>query len=164
MQHRNTFLAATLLAASALSAPAFASGTGIDARIGAPANPDAGAVIMAQDASGSRIDTEATASTGGKVDVRSVMSAIGSNGQSSATIRRATKVKAVDVIDVSDIAGDNGNLGGTISQYRANIEQLQASLQSNAALNSALEAKRVDLTQVIAANMDIDGTLTVYVK
>jgi hypothetical protein len=171
MQHSNTFLAATLLAASALSAPAFASGTGIDARIGAgaaiagtTANPDAGAVIMAQDASGSRIDTEATASTGGKVDVRSVMSAIGSNGQSSATIRRATKVKAVDVIDVSDVAGDNGNLGGTISQYRANIEQLQASLQSNAALNSALEAKRVDLKQVIAANMDIDGTLTVYVK
>ena len=123
MQHRNTFLAATLLAASALSAPAFASGTSIDAGIGADAaiagaTANAGAVVMAQDASGgSRIDTQATASTGGKADVRSVMSAIGSNGQSSATIRRATKVKAVEVIDVSNIASDDN----TNSEARSRI-------------------------------------------
>jgi predicted ATP-dependent Lon-type protease len=169
MEQRKTFLAATLLAASALSAPSFASGNvGAPAAIGgtgATANVDAGAVVVAEDASGgTRIDTQATASTGGRADVRSVMSAIGSNWESSSTIKRATKVKAVDVIDVSDMAGADGNLGSAISKYQANIEELQAALQSNAALNSALEAKQVDVTQIVAASMDIGGTLTVYVK
>ena len=174
MEQRKTFLAATLLAASALSAPSFASGIGTDVNVGASAaiggtgataNVDAGAVVVAEDASsGTRIDTQATASTGGRADVRSVMSAIGSNWESSSTIKRATKVKAVDVIDVSDMAGADGNLGSAISKYQANIEELQAALQSNAALNSALEAKQVDVTQIVAASMDIGGTLTVYVK
>ena len=174
MEHRNTFLTAALLAASALSAPALASAIGIDADAGlgaavggggATANVDAGSTIMAGDASSdTRIDSQATSSTGGRTDLRSVMSAIGSNWESSSTIRRATKVKAVQVIDVSDIAGAGSELGGAIATYHANIEELQASLQSNAALNSALEAKQVDVTQVVAANMDIGGTLTVYVK
>ena len=174
MEQRKTFLAATLLAASALSAPSFASSIGIDVNVGAhaadrgagaTANVDAGAAITAEDPSGATsIDTQATASTGGKADVRSVMAAIGSNWESSSTIRRATKVNAVDVIDVSDIAGADSNLGSAISKYQVNIEELQAALQSNAALSSALEAKQVDVTQIVAANMGIGGTLTVYVK
>ena len=144
MNSRNIFFAAALLAA-ALSAPAVAG----DAR---PA-----------DTSG-RIDAQATASTSDGTNVQAVISAIGSSEASSSDIRKATQIKDVKVVDVSGLARADDQLGQAISKNRADIEVLQASLQSNATLNSALEAKRVDVTQVVAADMDAERRLTVYVK
>ena len=90
-----------------------------------------------------------------------MISAIGSSEASSSHIRKATQIKDVKVVDVSGLARADDQLGQAISKNRADIEVLQASLQSNATLNSALEAKRVDVTQVVAADMDAERRLTV---
>jgi hypothetical protein len=136
MERRKTFIAAALLAA-AFSAPAFAG----DANV----------------------DKQQTASTG-KADAQTVMSAIGASEESSSAIRKAIEVKSVHVVDVSSLTGTGSSLEMEIMRNQPKIEEVQAALQSNATLNSALEAKDVDVTKVVAANMDADGTLTVYVK
>ena len=100
----------------------------------------------------------------GDVDPQSVFSAIASSEESSSAIRKATKVGAVEVVEVSALAHDGSRLETTILKNQSRIEEVQAALQSNATLNSALEAKEIDPTQVVAANLDSGGTLTVYVK
>jgi hypothetical protein len=97
-------------------------------------------------------------------DPQSVFSAIGSSEEASSAIRKATQVRDVDVIPVTSLAKTGGRLETTILRNRPKIEELQAALQSNAALNAALEARKVDVTRVVAADMDGSGRLTVYVK
>ena len=136
MERRKTLFAAALLAV-ATAVPAFAG-----------------------DAS---VDTQRTASTS-KADAQTVMSAIGASEESSSAIRKAIEVKSVNVIDVSSLTGTGSQLEMTIMRNQPKVEEVQGALQSNATLNSALEAKKVDVTKVVAANMGADGKLTVYVK
>lgn len=100
----------------------------------------------------------------GDTDAQSVFSAIDSSEASSSAIRKAIEVKTVEVVEVSALAQDGSRLESTILKNQAKIEEVQAALQSNATLNAALEAKEVDPMQVVAANMEPDGTLTVFVK
>jgi hypothetical protein len=136
MERRKTLFAAVLLAAAS-STPAFAG----DANV----------------------DTQQTASTS-QANTQRVISAIGASEESSSAIRKAIEVKSVDVIDVSSLTGTGSRLETEIMRNQPKIEEVQGALQSNATLNSALEAKDVDVTKVVAANMDADGKLTVYVK
>jgi hypothetical protein len=144
MNSRNIFFAALLLATAA-AAPVVAG----DAT---PADTSR------------KIDAQATGSSTDGTNIQAVIGAIGSIEASSSDIRKATQIKNVKVVDVSGLARADDQLGQAISTNRTDIEMLQASLQSNATLNSALEAKRVDVTQVVAAEMNAERTLTVYVK
>ncbi|MDW6024634.1 hypothetical protein SAZ10_23035 [Mesorhizobium sp. BAC0120] len=136
MECRKTLIAAALMA-GAFSIPAFAGGA--------------------------KVDTQQTGSTG-KADTQTVMSAIDASEESSSAIRKAIEVKSVHVVDVSSLTGTGSSLETTIMRNKPKVEEVQAALQSNATLNSALEAKHVDVTKVVAADMDADGRLTVYVK
>lgn len=182
MKHRNTIAAATLFAASALAAPALAGGLsvgadagvsagtgvsggigsgGLSADAGVSAGADADATTQAGGA-GAGVSGETTASTG--VDFNTALSAIGDES-SAATLRTMTDVGAVTVVDVSETANaDATALESAVEANATKIEEMRASLQSNAAVNAALEAEEVDVSQVIAADVAADGSLTVFVE
>lgn len=180
MKHRTTIAAATLFAASALAAPALAGGLsvgadagvsagagvsggigsgGLSAGAGMSAGADAGAATQT---GGAGVSGETTASTG--VDFNTALSAIGDE-KSAAALRTMTDVGAVTVVDVSESANaDATALESAVEANAAKIEEVRASLQSNAAVNAALEAEEVDVSHVIAANVAADGSLTVFVE
>ena len=182
MKRRITIATAALFAASALAAPAFAGGlsVGADAGVSAGASGNAGAganvgigsggiqadaganVGTDTQSGGAGVDSGTTASTG--IDFNTALSSIGDES-SAAALRTMTDVGAVMVIDVSETANaDAAALDSAIEANATGIEEMRASLQSNAAVNAALEAQQVDASQVIAANVAADGSLTVFVE
>ena len=67
-----------------------------------------------------------------------------------------------EVVDLSTVA--DAKLQKAIAKNQTAIKQLQASVRSNQQLSSALQAQGVDASQIVAANFQSAGALTVYVK
>ena len=105
------------------------------------------------------VDSGTTAST--SIDFNTALSSIGDES-SAAALRTMTDVSSVTVVDVSETANaDTAALDSAIEANATQIDEVRASLHSNAAVNAALEAQQVDASQVIAANVAADGSLTV---
>jgi hypothetical protein len=152
------------------------SGAGVSTGAGANVGVDAGSGAGSVDAGGS-IDTSATqgvdatgsgtatdgdTTVGAPVKLEPVLTAISSGKKASSAIKKATTIGAVEVVDLSTVA--DSKLQKAIAKNQTAIKQLQASVRSNAQLSSALEAQGVDASQIVAANFQSGGALTVYVK
>lgn len=112
---------------------------------------------------GSELDAGTTAAIGGSFD--GALSAIGNNSASASSISAMTDVSSVNVIRISELDGaDMDALMSAETENTASIDELQGSIEGNAAVMAALEAQSVDPENVVAADVAADGSLTVYVK
>jgi hypothetical protein len=69
-------------------------------------------------------------------------------------------------VRVSDLAkGENMQaLDKAISENQADVTSLQTAIDGNAALKAKLDEESVNSADVVAANVEADGSVTVYVK
>jgi hypothetical protein len=74
-------------------------------------------------------------------------------------------VSTVHDVKIGDLAdADMDALAKAKTDNQASIDELQSSLEANASVKAALDAKGVDASDVVAANVAADGSLTVYVE
>lgn len=169
--------AAALLSGSLLAAPAMAQvsvGAGVSAGGSAGASTDTGSGSAGGSADGSiklntqagnssaQVDTGTTAAIGGSWD--GLMSAL-SDASVSGSIKSMSSVGSVNVIKISSLDNaDMDALAKAKTDNMAAIDDLDAAIEGNAQVKAALDAKGVAASDVVAANIAADGSLTVYVE
>ena len=89
-------------------------------------------------------------------------SAPASPAPSSAT----PSIKQINVVDIKELPEATQTKVNAVVQQgsEADLQQMRSSLDSNAQIKSALQAKGVSSAQVVLASMDADGTLTLVTK
>lgn len=168
---------AALLSASMLAAPALAqqspvapgAGDGTEVETGvtggadtmeAPGEAPAGATTLP-----GKVDTDATAASGSEANFDSALAAIEGNATSTAAIDTMTEVGSVNVVRIDELEdADMTALETATSERGAEITQLQAALEANAAVSSSLADENVEVADVVAAETAADGELVVYVQ
>lgn len=156
---RSIVIAGLLL--SALGAPAIAEDAAT--KTGAQAQTEMDTTAQTGTAG---TDDGTTASTGAKANFGTVMSSIKAGKTNVDAIAALTTVNAVNVVPVADLAKGNNMqaLDKAIADNQADITSLQTAVSGNAALKAKLDAESVPASSVVAANVEADGSVTVYVK
>ncbi len=99
-----------------------------------------------------------------------VISSIQSSKSAPAQIEGMANVKSINVVRVGDIAkGENMTaLDKAVTKNEADIVALRSALTTNTAVNTALMPALtnagVGVDAIVAANVESDGVLTVYVR
>ena len=141
---------AALMGASVLAAPALAESK-------MDLSGDAGATTTMPD-----VDTGTTAAIGGNFE--SALTAIGAGSSNAQAIGTLSEVDTVKVVSVSDLEGhDKAALDQAVSQNSDSVDELRTSIGANAALSEELRSQGVDTSAVVAAQIEADGQVTVYV-
>ncbi len=174
--------AAALMGTSLIAAPAFAQvnldvgggagvtvdggSVGIDAGGNASGNAGAGVGGTGVQLGGSagadvNVDNEATAAIGANVD--GAIAAMARGSEAAATIGTMTTVSTVNVVKLDNGASAEAFVTAE-TENKASIDELRASLDANASVKAALEAQSVNTGDVVAADVNADGSLTVYVR
>jgi len=111
-------------------------------------------------------DASTTASTDAKANFGSVMSSIKAGKANVGGISGMSTVSKVNIIRVADLAKGNNMqaLDKAIMDNEADITSLQTAIGANTALKAKLDAEFVQASSVVAANVEADGSVTVYVK
>jgi hypothetical protein len=127
---------------------------------------DTKAKVQGQAGAETQTDMGTTASTDAKANFGTVMSSIKAGKTNVSAIGSLTTVNKVNVVRVSDLATGNNMqaLDKVIADNQADITSLQAAISGNTALKAKLDAKSVQASSVVAANVEADGSVTVYVK
>ncbi|MDH4987349.1 hypothetical protein QEZ47_17855 [Aminobacter anthyllidis] len=113
-----------------------------------------------------QVDTSTTASTGAKAELGTVMSAIEASRSTATAIQAMTSVRSVQIIKVSEIAtgDDKQALDRAVSDNQSDITGVQAAIMANATLKKQLDAETVDTSSIVAAAINADGSVTVFVR
>jgi len=136
-----------------------AASGGVGAGVGADVKVDTNNLDASADAN---VDTDTTAAIGGSWD--GLLSAMGDSSVSS-SISSMTDVSSVNIIKIDSLAdADMEALAQAKTDNQAAIDELNAAISGNAQVKAALDAQGVDTSQVVAANVEADGSLTVYVE
>lgn len=155
---------AALMGASVMAAPAIAQ-TALDD------TPPAGATTtMPETAPGADatttmpdLDTDTTASIG--ADFTTALTAIEGNSSSAAAIGTLEQVDRVNVVPVNTLEGhDSMAFEDALTTNDAGVTELQSSIQGNAALSEELATQGVQTDDVVAAQVEADGEVTLYVR
>jgi hypothetical protein len=110
--------------------------------------------------------SDSTGSISGDDAINMLLSAI-SDTNSSATALSAMKVVGkVRVVRVRDIAKGNDarTVAGAVKDNSRDRKTLQSAIRSNGRLSARLKQKRTSPSQVVAAKIEADGSLTVYAE
>lgn len=140
-------------------------GADADTDVEAGASGSAGADTT----TGTMTDTETDAGTTAAIDSEATfdgaLTAIEGNAASTTTIEAMTEVGSVEVIKIGELEGaDMTALETAKTESEAEITELQAALEANTAVTTALEAEDVAAADVVAAEMGAAGELVVYVE
>ncbi|GAA4123538.1 hypothetical protein ACFFTN_07785 [Aminobacter aganoensis] len=141
---RHSLAAAILLASTVVAAPAFAAG--------------------ATSSEAQSVDTSTTASTGAKADLGTVLPAIQASRTTATAIQALTTVGTVNVVKLSPTGNDKEALEKAVSENQADITGLQAAIMANSALKTKLDSETIDTSAVVAASIEADGSVTVFVR
>ena len=159
---RHKFISAALIAGALMAAPAFAqdnttggvavpdptTGTQTDTAV-QPANPDAGT----------------TASTGEAIDGQAALAAISGAGDTARHLGTISAVSGIHVVKISEFSGaDKVALTEAVSKNKTAISGLRSTLQANDALSAKLKESSVDPKSVVAATVEADGAVTIFVE
>lgn len=141
---------AALMGASVIAAPAFAESK-------MDLSGEAGATTTMPD-----VDTGTTAAISG--DFESALTAVAAGSSNAQAIGTLSEVDNVKVVSVSDLEGhDQAALDQALTQNSDGVDELRTSIGANAALSEELRTRGVDTSAIVAAQVEADGQVTVYV-
>lgn len=112
-------------------------------------------------------DAEATASTRPSTDLSAVMAAIEANDNSVEQVPTITHVSKVAVVRISDLEGASAakaEIDTALDTGKAHVGALQAAIAANPALKAELDEQKVAPSSVVAARVEADGSVTVFLR
>lgn len=138
---------ATLLLVPGMTAPAFAA-------------------QIAQAAAPAQAQPETPATIAGKPDFETVMSSIKASKNSTKAIQSLSAVNTVNIVKLSDLAQgtDMTALDMAIADNQADITGLQAAIMANNPLSMKLDESSIETSDIVAAAIEPDGSVTVFVN
>lgn len=162
---REMALAVLLLSGAALSsAPALADMTT------QPVQQNSGAVKLTQrsektpNTGGIAPDAGTTGSVSHDGAINDLLSAISDSRTSATAIGAMRQVSRVNVVKVSSIArGDDArSVSNAVRDNGQDRKTLQSAIRKNAALSAKLKAKKTSPSQIVAAKIEADGSVTIF--
>lgn len=161
--YRKLLIATSVLAMAAFSAPAFAESpaqSGSEDSTG-QTHINSGTQQNSQNLNSPDMDT--TASTAPS-DMNSLVTLMGSGSTTAGQIQSMSSVSDVKVVYVNDWADANRQAwDAAMSQNMQPVNDLRAAIAANGALNEKLTAQQVQSGNVVATQINADGSVTVYV-
>lgn len=96
--------------------------------------------------------------------MNSLLSAIAQTHSSATAVSAMKQVRGVRVVRISDIAkGDDARtVANAMKDSGKDRKALQSAVRANPALSAKLEAQNTNASQVVAAKIEADGTVTVF--
>lgn len=79
-------------------------------------------------------------------------------------LKDVTNVKVISLADMANTDTKVQESGATPNTTPEEQQQIQAAIAANPALSSKLQAKSIDVSQIVAANVDANNSVTVYVE
>jgi hypothetical protein len=78
----------------------------------------------------------------------------------------APQIKSVQVVDVKDLPQDVRSQVDELAAHTSeqDLQSLRKSIDASPGVSSALKAKGLSSAQIVAANVDKDGVLTLFAK
>lgn len=130
------------------------------------ASGEAGTDLSSDSDAEAGVDTGTTAATGGEGDLENAISAIGVGGAGATEIEMMTDATNVEVVRIGESEGGSGSaeLESAVSDNQDEIDDLRSAIESNSALSDKLNEEDVDASDVVAAQSEADGSLTVYAQ
>jgi len=90
----------------------------------------------------------------------------GKNPSGSETQQQSVTIRNIQVVDIEDLQSDTRSKVDALvsSTKQEELQSLRASIEATPAAISALKAKGRTTEQVVAINVDENGTLTMFTK
>jgi hypothetical protein len=130
-----------------------------------PTAPGTGGTDTMQDGAASTmpdVDAGTTAAIAPTFD--GALGAIGGNSASAQSIGSMSEISAVNVVKIDELEGaDAAAVDSAVTENEAGVTELRTSIEANAALSQELETQGVEASSVVAAQVEADGALTLYV-
>ena len=160
---RNLLFATAFAMIAALSAPSFAESPAQSKNPDSTGQTQINPGVQQLNTDGSdAADTTVTTSSIGTVETLVPVMAAGTT--TAAQVQTITQVSTVRVIRVNDWASANKQaFDAAMSQNMKPISDLQAALAANAAVNARLTEQKVITSNVVASQIQPDGSMVVYV-
>lgn len=155
MKRTITLAAASLIAAASFAAPSFAEDVMKPAQQGAESGAATGGVSP---------DTGTTAAVEAEPTIADLTAAIDANATSATQIGTITDVSEVKVVKVSELGGNATDLQAKLTEKQDDLTKLQSAVEANAALKAELDKQQVEVSSVVATEIEADGAVTVYVQ
>lgn len=109
------------------------------------------------------LDTGTTAAIGGEPTFDEAIAAIEGNSASAATISGMSEVGTVNVVHLDELEGhDPAQVDEAVTANDAT--ELQSSIEVNSSLSEQLSTQGVEASSVVAAQVEADGSVTVYTR
>lgn len=144
--------------------------TGVEAGASAGTGAGAGADIETDVEAGAETEMETDPGTTGAIgagaNVGAVVSAINSGQLGTAEIESATDIGMVNVVRIDEMPGgeEQQAIDQAVDERQAEIEELRAAIEAHSDIYGELEAQGVSAGDVVAADVEADGSVTVYVR
>ncbi|MCY0094054.1 hypothetical protein [Hoeflea ulvae] len=173
MKRMTKILTAALMTSSFAAAPALAGSVGADAgaSIGmkngtstATTSGSAGTSVT-DPALGVNAAAETTSRDGADASKAEILAAIGDNTNAASDISAVTDASDVNIVELGSAAEVSAeDIDQAVSQNEDAVSKLRTSLQANSGVWNKLESEGVELSSVVAAKTDAEGSVTVYVR
>lgn len=127
-------------------------------------NSDTGS-MNSDTGSAANVDTDTTASTNAAPTADDLMSALQGGDAAASSIKSMSNVSNVSIVNTDELAqADMTEIDSAVEQNQSQIDQLHQAIDGNDALKSKLQEQDVDVSNVIAAKTNADGSLTLFVQ
>jgi hypothetical protein len=98
----------------------------------------------------------------GQSPAEAAIAGMRSGAESAKRVQTMSKVAFVRIVDVGG-KNDQAAVEKAASENRESIKSLREAVKANAALSAKLEEKSVKPESVVAARLNDDGSLTIYI-
>lgn len=157
MNRLATLSAATLIA---LASPVLAQSTGTTDRLPLAQGPVSDQTTP--DISGPDLST--TSATQPVDAAQAALDAINGAREASAKLGTVAAVSKINVVKISELGADPVELQSAIDANKDHMTGVQAAIKANPALSAKLSEQTLDLSAVVAAHIEADGSVTIYIQ
>ena len=153
-------LTTAALMSTGIAGSALAQDLDLDIGAGAGAETGVEAEIGTDD-----LNLGATGAAQADANLGTVVSALNSGRLGTAEVEAATEISSVHVIRIDELpgGGEQQAIDQALDRHQAEVDELRAAVGANAEIAGELEAEGVSTQDVVAAEVNGDGSVTVYV-
>jgi hypothetical protein len=110
-------------------------------------------------------DTDTTgATTTAPPSIADVIAAVKANDTSASQIGTITAVGEVKVVKISELGGSATELQTAVTENQDDLTKLRNAVEANPALKAELDKQQVEISSIVATEIEADGAVTVYVQ
>jgi len=109
-------------------------------------------------------DPNTTQSTQPVDAARAALDAINNSKGASNDLGAMTAVSKINVVKISDLGGDPTEFQTAIDANKDHATGVQAAIKASPALSAEFQKQMLDVSSVVAAHIEADGSVTIYVE